>query len=147
MIKWDDVGGTTTIVNCYNSGELTGTPSVGTQSYVSSSIIGCSYSNGTRNIINTCSLGKIKNYGNNFYYAYGGSVVGLENCFYPASMTASNDKVTVNEGSVAFDDSTVQEVVNTLNAYVKEHKNDYEVPLKEWKIETIKGERIPVLVD
>lgn len=48
---------------------------------------------------------------------------------------------------VAFDDSNVAEVVNTLNEYVKGHKNDYEVPLKEWKIEKINGERMPVLVD
>ena len=41
----------------------------------------------------------------------------------------------------------MQEVVNTLNAYVKEHKNDYEVPLKEWKIGTVNGEKVPVLID
>lgn len=62
-------------------------------------------------------------------------------------MTASNDKVTVNEGSIAFDDSNIQEVVNTLNSYSKEHKNDYEVPLKEWKLEEINGEMMPVLID
>ena len=62
-------------------------------------------------------------------------------------MVANNDKAVINAGSIAFDDSTVQEVVNTLNKYVKEHKNDYEVPLKEWKIETINGEKVPVLVD
>lgn len=120
---------------------------MGTAYDVSSAIIGNSYDKGTRNIINTCSLGKIKKYGNNFYFAYGGSVVGLENCFYPMSMTTNNNKITVNEGSVAFDDSNVAEVVNTLNEYVKGHKNDYEVPLKEWKIEKINGERMPVLVD
>lgn len=48
LISWDDVGGTTTIVNCYNAG------------LGSSAIIGDSYSKGTRNIINTCSIGEIK---------------------------------------------------------------------------------------
>ena len=146
LMTWDDVGGTTTIVNCYNISEITETQKETAYDYASG-IIGNSYSSGTRQIINTCSLGKINQYGNNFYKAYGGSVVSLENCFYPKSMVANNDKAVINEGSIAFDDSTVQEVVNTLNKYVKEHKNDYEVPLKEWKIETINGEKVPVLVD
>ena len=145
LMTWDDVGGTTTIVNCYNISEIE-TKNEASYDYASG-IIGNSYSSGTRQIINTCSLGKINQYGNNFYKAYGGSVVSLENCFYPKSMVANNDKAVINEGSIAFDDSTVQEVVNTLNKYVKEHKNDYEVPLKEWKIETINGEKVPVLVD
>ena len=137
LMNWDDVGGTTTIVNCYNISEI---ENKNEASYdYASGIIGNSYS--------TCSLGKINQYGNNFYKAYGGSVVSLENCFYPKSMVANNDKAVINAGSIAFDDSTVQEVVNTLNKYVKEHKNDYEVPLKEWKIETINGEKVPVLVD
>ena len=144
-MNWDDVGGTTTIVNCYNVSEIE-TKNETSYDYASG-IIGNSYSSGTRQIKNTCSLGKINQYGNNFYKAYGGSVVSLENCFYPKSMVANNDKAVINEGSIAFDDSTVQEVVNTLNKYVKEHKNDYEVPLKEWKIETINGEKVPVLVD
>lgn len=108
-MNWDDVGGTTTIVNCYNVSEIE-TKNEASYDYASG-IIGNSYSSGTRQIINTCSLGKIKQYGNNFYKAYGGSVVSLENCFYPKSMVANNDKAVINEGSIAFDDSTVQEVV------------------------------------
>ncbi len=147
LIRWDDVNGTTTIVNCYNSGVIKGSESTSSSHDYASGIMGGSYSSGTRNIINTCSLGKITNYGNNFYYAYGGATVDLTNCFYPSSMTKNNSNVEVNEGSISFDDSNVQEVVNTLNAYVKEHKNDYEVPLKEWKIGTVNGEKVPVLID
>lgn len=46
---------------------------------------------------------------------------------------------------MSFDSSNVQEALNQLNEYVKEHKNDYEITLKEWKLETINGEEMPVL--
>ena len=147
FIGFDDVNGTTTIVNCSNEGEIIGRSNKNTVYNSSCGIIQWAYSSGIRNIINTCSLGNITNYGANFYFVSGGATVDLTNCFYPSSMTKNNSNVEVNEGSISFDASNVQEVVNTLNAYVKEHKNDYEVPLKEWKIGTVNGEKAPVLID
>lgn len=147
LINFDDVGGTTTIVNCYNSGNITGKKSANVAYSYSSGIIGWAYTSKTNNIINTCSLGKITNYGNNFYYVTGGAEVNLENCFYPASIATENSKLTINEGSTAIDENNVNEVLNQLNEYVKEHKNDYEVPLKEWKLELINGEKMPVLAE
>ncbi|MGN1271263.1 MAG: hypothetical protein ACI4UX_04780, partial [Clostridia bacterium] len=147
LTGFDDVGGTTTIVNCYNTGEIKGKSGPNTAYSQASGIIRGAYTSKTNNIINTCSLGKVTNYGNNFYYVWGGAEVKLENCFYPASMTKENSKITVNEGSTSFDESNVEEILNQLNTYVKEHKNDYEVPLKEWKLEIINGEKMPVLVD
>ena len=112
-----------------------------------SGIVGGAYHSGTTNIINTCSLVTIPKYGANFYYVWGGMTVGLKNCFYPASMKKNNKNIEVNEGSMSFDSSNVQEALNKLNEYVKEHKNDYEITLKEWKLETINGEEMPVLKD
>ena len=48
-------------------------------------------------------------------------------------MKKNNKNIEVNEGSMSFDSSNVQEALNQLNEYVKEHKNDYEITLKEWK--------------
>ena len=56
LMTWDDVGGTTTIVNCYNISEI---ENKNETSYdYASGIIGNSYSSGTRQIINTCSWEK-----------------------------------------------------------------------------------------
>ncbi len=147
LVGFDDIGGTTTIVNCYNAGEIKG-KSKKNQTYSSScGIVNWAYSSGTRNIINTCSLGNITDYGANFYFISGGASIDLTNCFYPASMKKNNKNIEVNEGSMSFDSSNVQEALNQLNEYVKEHKNDYEITLKEWKLETINGEEMPVLKD
>lgn len=147
LIGFDDVGGTTTIVNCYNAGNMTGRKSANAPYSHTSGIIAGAYTSTTSNIINTCSLGRITNYGNNFYYVWGGAQVNLENCFYPASIATENSKLTINEGSIAIDENNVKEVLDQLNEYVKEHKNDYEVPLKEWKLEVINGEKMPVLAE
>lgn len=86
LVGFDDIGGTTTIVNCYNAGEIKG-KSKKNQTYSSScGIVNWAYSSGTRNIINTCSLGNITDYGANFYFISGGASIDLTNCFYPASM-------------------------------------------------------------
>lgn len=150
LTGFNDVYWTRNIVNCYNLGTMVGRTAENSSYKNTSGIMGGIYAGNkeqTTNIINTCSLGRITNYGNNFYYAWGGAEVNLENCFYPASMVEKNDKITVNEGSIAIDKNNVQDVLEQLNTYVEEHKNDYEVPLKEWKLETVNGEKMPVLVD
>lgn len=71
----------------------------------------------------------------------------IKKLFLPSKYEKNNKNIEVNEGSMSFDSSNVQEALNQLNEYVKEHKNDYEITLKEWKLETINGEEMPVLKD
>ena len=148
LMNWDEKA-MSKIVNCYNSGNVNGKTKITAYNYASG-IIGASTNNDETKkstLINVCSLGKMTETAYNFYYTWTNTINDLTNCFYPSSMTKNNSNVELNEGSISFDDSNVQEVVNTLNAYVKEHKNDYEVPLKEWKIGTVNGEKAPVLID
>ena len=131
IINYDDINGITTIANCYNLGELTST---GISSMVSG-IIGRAYRAGTRNIINTCSLGSISlsGTGQNFCYAYGGATVNLESCYYLDSIV--NDKVLANENSIAFAKGDTS-IVDQLNKYVNTHQNDYAVKLYTWKLDS-----------
>ena len=123
-----------TIVNSYNLGKILG----GQYSNVSG-IIGNAYSTGTRNIINTCSLGSVlKSVNNcqNFYNVSGGATVGLKNAYYLDEII--NEKVTVNEGSILFSRNE-ETVLNNLNKYAEEHKNDYideGITLYSWEFDS-----------
>ncbi len=133
LIAWDDVNGDTEIINSYNIGELTGTNKYACVG----GVIANSYSTGTRNIINTCSLGIIyssssASYTNNFYNAYGGATVNLSNCYYLD--TIINDNVTINEDSIAFSKGDTS-IIDKLNEYVEEHKYDYAVELYTWELD------------
>ncbi len=132
MINFDDVGGVTTIVNCYNLGEISG------KQYGSvNGIIGNAYYNtGTRNIINTCSLGIIRKpsgTSHNFYGTSGGATVSLDSCYYLDTIV--NENVIANENSIAFSKGD-ETVIDKLNTYVESHKNDYEVELYRWKLDS-----------
>lgn len=135
LISFRDIGGTTNIVNCYNLGKI-----VGGQYGDVHGIIANAYSTGTRNIINSCSLGTISRSGvnksNNFYGASGGATVKLEGCYYLDEII--NEKVKANEGSIAFSRNE-QTILDNLNKYVNEHKNDYideGIELYNWKFDS-----------
>ena len=139
LVGYIDAGGSITIVNSYNNGKLT-TTGTNIGYHTSSGIIGTAYhSNGNRKIINSCSIGEITSTrisAGNFYYAYGGATVELENAYYLDEII--NEKVTVNEGSISFlrDEETV---LNNLNKYVEEHKNDYideGITLYSWEFDS-----------
>ena len=134
IINYDDINGNTIIVNCYNAGEISG----GQYGNVSG-IIGGAYNTGTRNIINTCSLGAIsKPSGSsyNFYYVWGGATVSLDSCYYLD--TIINENVVANENSIAFSKGD-KTIIDKLNTYVEAHKNDYKdkgVTLYNWKLDS-----------
>lgn len=123
-----------TIVNCYNLGEIKGKDNYGNIGRVSG-ILGAAYSAGTRNIINTCSLGSVSNLssstGKNFYSVWGGASVNLENCYYLDSII--NEKVIANENSLSFFRGDTS-IIDKLNQYVNEHKYDYAVELYAWEL-------------
>ena len=131
IINFDDINGNTIIVNCYNLGEIIGKSRT-------SGIIGGAYNTGTRNIINTCSLGTIsKPSGSscNFYCVWGGATVNLDSCYYLD--TIINENVVANENSIAFSKGD-KSIIDKLNAYVEAHKNDYKdkgVTLYNWKLD------------
>ena len=139
IVAYVDAGGSITIVNSYNNGKLTTTgTSIGY--HTSSGIIGTAYhSKGTRKIINSCSIGEIistRISAGNFYYASGEATVGLENAYYLDEII--NEKVTVNEGSISFSRNE-EAVLNNLNKYVEEHKNDYideGITLYSWEFDS-----------
>ena len=134
IIYYRDIGGTTNIVNCYNLGRI----SCGQYGNVSG-IIGGVYSTGTRNIINTCSIGTISKAANNwqnFYYVWEGATVKLEGCYYLDEII--NEKVIVNEDSIEFSRNDPK-VLDNLNKYVNDHKNDYieeGIELYNWEIDS-----------
>ena len=133
IIAYRDINGITNIINCYNSGEIYGRQTVENYNRVSG-IIGWAYSTGTRNIINTCSIGAIKKENGtsqNFYGVNGGATVELENCYYLD--TNVNENVIINENSIAFHKGD-KNIIDKLNTYVEEHKNDYTVELYTWKL-------------
>ena len=138
IVAYVDAGGSITIVNSYNKGEIiTNGTSVGY--HTSSGIIGTAYhSKGTRNIINSCSIGEIiskRLTAGNFYYASGEAIVGLQNCYYLDTIV--NEKVIANENSIAFSKGD-ESVINKLNTYVEAHKNDYidkGITLYNWKLD------------
>lgn len=123
-----------TIVNCYNLGEIKGKDNYGNIGRVSG-ILGAAYGAGTRNIINTCSLGSVSNLssgtGKNFYSVWGGASVNLENCYYLDSII--NEKVIANENSLSFFRGDTS-IIDKLNEYVNEHKYDYAVELYAWEL-------------
>ena len=146
IINYRDIGGTTNIVNCYNLGKISGeqygyeSGIIGGEQYSHvSGIIGGAYNTGIRNIINTCSLGTISKKASNsqnFYYVWGGATVKLEYCYYLDEII--NEKVTVNEDSIEFSKND-QTVLNNLNKYVNEHKNDYiseGIELYNWEFDS-----------
>ena len=133
LISYNDINSTVTIVNCYNSGNIN---SNATYNNNISGIMGRIYSKGSRNIINTLSMGnlsapKVDEY--TFYFAYGGATVGLENAYYLNSIIT--DKTIINENSMEFTMND-EEVLNNLNQYVNTHKNDYEVELYNWTLDS-----------
>ena len=131
------------IYNCYNIGKISSEISG------SGEIIGYIYSVGK--IANTYSVGEIsgKEIGGIVGSAlYNNTANEFTNCYYKKSDTAKTAAGKYIPNTVATGlDSVNEDVINTLNAYVEEHKNDYEVPLKEWKIETINGEKVLVFID
>ena len=135
IVKYADIGSNINIVNSYNLGEIIG---MGTRDSYDAvgGIIGAAYNTGTRKIINSCSLGEIskpKGIGRNFYYAWDATPFELQNCYYLDSII--NEKVIANENSIAFSKGD-ESVINKLNTYVKEHKNDYAVELYTWKLDS-----------
>ena len=137
LINYNDIGSILEIVNCYNSGNVSTSVTGTSQTYNSvSGIIGGIYNTGTRNIINTLSMGNLsapKMQVNTFYYAWGGATVGLENAYYLNSIVT--DKTIINENSIEFTMND-EEVLNNLNQYVNTHKNDYEVELYNWTLDS-----------
>ncbi len=131
LTAYNDVSSNLTIVNSYNSGNVA-TP-VSWRSV--SGIVGWVYNTGKRNIINTLSMGNLSSgmKVNTFYSVKGGATVELENAYYLDTIVTDN--TTINENSIEFSKNS-QEVLNTLNQYVKEHKNDYEVELYSWKFDS-----------
>ena len=135
IVKYADIGSNINIVNSYNLGEIIG---MGTRDSYDAvgGIIGAAYNTGTRKIINSCSLGEIskpKGIGRNFYYAWDATPFELQNCYYLDSII--NEKVIANENSIAFSKGD-ESVINKLNTYVKEHKNDYAIELYTWKLDS-----------
>ena len=132
IINFDDINGNTIIVNCYNLGKIVGKSST-------SGIIGNAYNTGTRNIINTCSLGiisKTSGTSKNFYNVSGGATVSLDNCYYLDIII--NENVVANENSIAFSKGD-KSIIDKLNTYVEAHKNDYKdkgVTLYNWKLDS-----------
>lgn len=70
------------------------------------------------------------------------STVNFDNCYYAKSIIEHDDTILINEGPTEISDDNVQKVLENLNTYVEEHKNDYEVPLVNW---VIGDEGYPVL--
>ena len=70
---------------------------------------------------------------NNFYYVTGDSTISLKNCYYLNSII--NEKVEINDDSISFARNDNQ-VIENLNKYVEEHKNDYGVELYKWKLDS-----------
>ena len=135
IVKYADTGTNINIVNCYNAGEIIG---MGTSAsyHAVSGIIGAAYNRGTRKIINSCSIGTIskpKGSAQNFYYAWDATPFELQNCYYLDSII--NEKVIANENSIAFSKGD-ESVINKLNTYAKEHKNDYAIELYTWKLDS-----------
>ncbi len=134
IIQFKDTGGTATIVNCYNFGNISG----GQYGNVSG-IIGGANNTRTRNIINTCSLGTIsKPSGSsyNFYYVWGGAAVSLDSCYYLDTIV--NENVIANENSIAFSKGD-KSIIDKLNTYVEAHRNDYidkGITLYNWKLDS-----------
>lgn len=86
-------------------------------------------------IKNCCAFGKIvgtKNV-NVFEYGYGSRhTLSLEHSYYLGNIIEENSSVNVDEGAIEITD--LEETLDELNTYVRTHKNDYAVPLKEWTI-------------
>ena len=128
-----------TVVNCYNLGEIKGKDNYANIGRVSGIIGGVYGTNGTKKIINTCSLGSISNSGGNtgknFYSVWGGATVSLDNCYYLD--TIINENVVANENSIAFSKGD-KSIIDKLNTYVEAHKNDYKdkgITLYNWKLD------------
>ena len=135
LIKYGDINSNINIVNCCNSGKITGMGTSATYHAVSG-IIGAVYKTGSRKIINSCSLGTIskpKGSAQNFYYAWNATPVELQNCYYLDSII--NEKVIANENSIAFSKGD-ETIINKLNTYVEAHKNNYAVELYRWKLDS-----------
>ena len=134
------------IINCYNLGDINGSgngyyKAVGGLFTSANTSMVC-------DVINSCSHGIINQ---NSTYQYSVSVFGtlfsdaeviFNNCYYSRKIVEHDETITINEGTIEMSDDNVQEVLESLNTYVEEHKNDYEVPLLNW---VIGDEGYPVL--
>ena len=58
--------------------------------------------------------------------------VNYTNCYYSKKIIEQNEEIGIPEGPNEFTEENVEEVLQSLNTYVEEHKNDYEVPLVNW---------------
>ena len=65
-------------------------------------------------------------YGYTTCYDNGDSTtLDLDNCYYLQDILGNCEYINANEGTTALTDTNVQEVLDSLNNYVEEHKNDY----------------------
>lgn len=132
LIGFDDTSGNTKIINCYNIGTIKGGATIGGYSKTAG-ILGGAYANGTRNIINCCSNGKLTSTGYTIYQTWGGATIGLENCYYSNEMVDEIKKVYANSDAQGISKNN-NEILEKLNYYVEQHKNEYQVPLYNWKM-------------
>ena len=62
----------------------------------------------------------------------GNASVNYDNCYYLKKIIEQNEGIGLPEGTNEIAEENAEEVLQSLNAYVEEHKNDYEVPLVNW---------------
>lgn len=120
------VNGNSNIINCYNSGTV-----VGNNKKKSGGIVG-QVNSGTVNVSNCCSLGPITI--SPAYTFCSGGTVEFDNCYYSKKLVENNEKININEGPTEVTATNMQTTLQSLNAFVNAHKNDYEVPLVNWVI-------------
>ena len=58
--------------------------------------------------------------------------VNYTNCYYTKKIIEQNAAIDIPEGTNEITEENAEEVLQSLNTYVEEHKNDYEVPLVNW---------------
>ena len=120
---------TTQIINCCNLGAI----ECGEEWWNRLSGFVCSGYSGNLEIMNSCSIGQlIKNSGRDtrrlsYTFVYNGGLKTLDftNCYYLQDIVDNCKYINANEGTTALTDTNVQEVLDSLNNYVEEHKNDY----------------------
>ena len=128
LVGYNDINSTCKIINSYNIGTLKSSTNKN-----ANGILGGAYNTGSRIIINSCSLGKILSTAYTFYYSWGGATVELDHCYYLGTIVNGTDNIYVNEGASGFLENS-EEILEQLNNYVEEHKSEYDIPLKAWKI-------------
>ena len=58
--------------------------------------------------------------------------INYTNCYYAKKIIEQNEGIGLPEETNEITEENAEEVLQSLNTYVEEHKNDYEVPLVNW---------------